>query len=301
MKRKEKPFVSVVIPVLNAEQYIDEVLTALERQTYNADFFETILVDNESTDETIPLAKEYDVELLINSRSKNPYISRNMGVKKAKGEIIAFLDVTCIPIPTWMEEGVKLIQKGADLVGGHIKFKYSSPPSIGEWYDSITFVNVKQYIEEENAAAGGNIFLSRKVWEFTGSFPEDRRSGADILWTKKATSMGYKLVFGEHVTVYYPARKLKGVLRKSFRVGIGHPKIWIEENLEFHRVAWRIVEGFLPPDSDKLQQRIRQRGQKVLEGKFILLWCIEYMSNTTRSFGRLLGLLKVYSDRLLSF
>lgn len=292
----EKPFVSVVIPVFNAEQYVDKTLMALMEQAYPRECFEVILVDNESDDNTVSLIEKYDVELLTNLRSKNPYISRNMGVERAKGEIIAFLDVTCTPDKKWMEEGVRLLVNGADLVGGRIEFTFSDSPTLGEWYDSITFCNVESSIAEYKRTVGGNLFIKRKVWKKTGPFPENSRSGSDILWTKRATSMGFKLTFGIDAVVYYPARGLKGVLQKCFRVGFGHPNHWMKENLEFYRMVWRIVEGFLPPDSDKLRQRIRQRGQKVLEDKFIQLWFIEYMSNTTRSIGRLIGLLKAYSD-----
>lgn len=93
MKSKLKPLISVVIPSFNHANLIQKALQSLIDQTYQN--WEAIIIDNHSTDETNKVLKRYkDTRikcLKINNRGVIAK-SRNLGIKIAKGEWIAFLD-----------------------------------------------------------------------------------------------------------------------------------------------------------------------------------------------------------------
>ena len=95
--------VSVIMPAYNAEDYIvDSILSAIN-QSY--DGVELIVIDDCSTDNTVLTVKERfndddRVKLIINSNNSGPGISRNNGIKTAKGRFIAFLDSDDI----WLSE-----------------------------------------------------------------------------------------------------------------------------------------------------------------------------------------------------
>lgn len=90
------PLVSVIIPMYNAEQYIEETLLSLKNQTFKS--FEVIIVDNASTDNSIFVAQKmssyFNRFLIIQSdyNSGGPAKPRNIGVEKSTAEYIAFLD-----------------------------------------------------------------------------------------------------------------------------------------------------------------------------------------------------------------
>lgn len=88
------PKVSVVIPVYNAEEYLDECLTSLQKQTLQE--IEIICVDDGSTDGSLEILNRYSEndERFIVIRQKNQYagVARNNGLKNAKGEYVIFLD-----------------------------------------------------------------------------------------------------------------------------------------------------------------------------------------------------------------
>lgn len=93
---KVEPLVSIIIPLYNAENYILETLESLKNQTY--DNIEVIIVDNASTDNSLSIAQKMSSDfkyfLIVKSEvnSGGPAKPRNIGINKASGEYIAFLD-----------------------------------------------------------------------------------------------------------------------------------------------------------------------------------------------------------------
>lgn len=88
MKRKIE--LNIIIPVYNEERDISECLSSLQKQSYKD--FEIIIVDDGSTDRTKEIVKKSKKAKLIEGEHKGPGFSRNLGAKKAKGEILIFVD-----------------------------------------------------------------------------------------------------------------------------------------------------------------------------------------------------------------
>ena len=89
------PVVSVVIPVYNAEKYIEETINSVLQQTFKD--FEIIAVDDCSTDNSLQILNalaEKDARIRVFKNEKNSRVAetRNFGVQHAKGEFIALLD-----------------------------------------------------------------------------------------------------------------------------------------------------------------------------------------------------------------
>lgn len=242
--------VSVIVPVYNNKRGITKFLKSLLNQNYNKDLFEIIIVDNGSTDGTVENIKQFDVTLLLeHNKLRSPYSARNRGIEKASGNIIALLDSTCIPKENWLSEGVRCFHKEkADIVGGNIIFRYDGKKTAAKMFDAITNVKMKQSIEERKIAKTGNLFIRREVFNIIGLFPEGIRSGGDVRWTRKASSAGFKIVFCKDASVNYPAKPLRKLIKKQWRVGLGQPGIWLEEgekNNNFILVLKRLLNRLL--------------------------------------------------------
>ncbi len=92
----QKPFISVVIPTYNSEEFITKTLETLCSQTYNN--YEVIVSDDGSTDNTVETARTVfdryghgENKILINSHEGSG-AARNKGIKSASGDWISFLD-----------------------------------------------------------------------------------------------------------------------------------------------------------------------------------------------------------------
>lgn len=91
---RKKPEISVIIPFLNVERYLDECIQSVLNQKEVS--LEIIMVDDGSTDGSVSIVKKYMKEhseiRLMHSNHRGPGGARNLGVKHAKGEFIAFVD-----------------------------------------------------------------------------------------------------------------------------------------------------------------------------------------------------------------
>ena len=90
----KRPLVSVVIPVYNCAEYIGECIDSVAEQTY--DNIEIIIVNDGSKDESEKIIKDkkkryYNI-LYYKQRNKGVSAARNLGINKARGEYITFVD-----------------------------------------------------------------------------------------------------------------------------------------------------------------------------------------------------------------
>lgn len=84
-------FVSIVIPTRNEEKNIETCLKSILNSDFPKDRFEILIIDGKSTDRTVEIASNYPVRIIQNPKYKiGP--AHNIGVKEAKGDIIAFTD-----------------------------------------------------------------------------------------------------------------------------------------------------------------------------------------------------------------
>ena len=80
-----KTKVSIIVPTLNEENCIENLLNSLQKQTYKG--FETIVVDGGSKDNTINIAKKYGARVIVKEKC-GEFESRNLGAEIARGNIL---------------------------------------------------------------------------------------------------------------------------------------------------------------------------------------------------------------------
>lgn len=86
------PLVSVLIPLYNAEQYIEDTIIRLKKQTYPN--IEVIIVDDHSTDKSLKIAQKYvseQVHVYVNPK-KGGNSARNYAFLQSRGEYVKFID-----------------------------------------------------------------------------------------------------------------------------------------------------------------------------------------------------------------
>ncbi|TLS51226.1 glycosyltransferase [Paenibacillus antri] len=101
-----KPRVTIVLPSYNRYPFNALCLRALEKQTVDLSTMQVILVDDASTDETRRLRHyrpPYPYQYVRNERVLGVARSRNVGLKRAKGDVLVFLDADMIPEPNYVK------------------------------------------------------------------------------------------------------------------------------------------------------------------------------------------------------
>src|SRR5690625_3677419 len=133
----KKPLVTIIIPVYNVEKYIAECLNSVIRQTYSN--IEVIIINDGSNDNSYEIiesySKKYNNLKIIDQENKGQSVARNVGLTKAKGKYIYFLDsddyikdITIENLVSKMEENnLDLIRFSAEVIyDKNIKYKPSN-------------------------------------------------------------------------------------------------------------------------------------------------------------------------------
>lgn len=113
----KQTFVSVIVPTYNRAYCLSRTIESVIEQTFED--WELIIVDNNSTDLTDEVLAGYtDNRIKIHKINNDGIIakSRNKGVKEARGKYLAFLDSDDWWMPTKLEESVRVLEAGKDLV-----------------------------------------------------------------------------------------------------------------------------------------------------------------------------------------
>lgn len=283
------PRVSVIVPVLNGAGHIERCLEALRAQSYPADRLELIVADNGSVDETRAHVRDHGVALVVERRMPSPYVARNAGIRRATGDVVAFTDSDCVPAKDWVERGVARLEAGADLVGGEVLFGFASRPSAAEIVDAVKNLDHERSIAERGVAKTGNLFVSRRVFDEIGLFAEDRRSGGDVAFTRRATGAGFSLVYAPDAVVEKPARRAAALARKQYRVGRGECRLWRERGAGSKEIAGRVLRSFGPPPLSYLRAQLARRGPMGWERRVLSVWLSCWAIGVVQGLGRLHG------------
>lgn len=158
--------VSVVIPAYNEERYIGECLESLMRQTVKPD--EIIVVDNNSTDNTVNIAKKYPVTI-IKEKEVGITATRNRGFDRAKYEIIIRTDADTILPPNWIKKIKKYFLDSKIIALSGPAYFYELPNVTNAYsisksaFDS--YRRVLRRILRSDFLHGPNFAIRRSVWE----------------------------------------------------------------------------------------------------------------------------------------
>jgi len=117
-KEKKAPLISVIMPCFNAEAFLKESVESVFNQSYSN--VELIVVDDGSTDNSFTLlnalTKTYPALTVLKQSNSGPYPARNLALKQAKGELIAFLDADDYWSPSFLEKLYSaLTENNADI------------------------------------------------------------------------------------------------------------------------------------------------------------------------------------------
>lgn len=198
------PIVSIVIPVYNGEAYLEETLNSALNQTLQK--FEIVIVDDSSTDAT-PFIIERYTELdpriryiRLESNSNLPAVPRNLGISKARGEFIAFLDSDDVWFPKKLERQISVLEANpsVSLVHSHLLGKRNSGSFIDllKIRDPALLRATHPEILLGNVIMCSSVVVRRSVLNEVGGFDEDPKLRAveDYeLWIRisKGNSIAY--------------------------------------------------------------------------------------------------------------
>lgn len=220
---------SIVIPVYNRPQEIDEILQSLTLQTYSN--FEVLLIEDGSDKTCVEVYEKYTSKLRIRyffKPNSGPGPSRNFGFENAQGDYFVVFDSDCILPPDYFQEVERAMKEThLDAWGGpdkgHENFTHLQKAMAFTMSATLTTGGIRG--SEKKSASfqprSFNMGMSRKVYEVTGGFKFDRFA-EDIELSIRIKSAGFKIVYIHNAFVYHKRRTtLKQFFWQVFNFGRG--------------------------------------------------------------------------------
>jgi len=206
---EEFPAISVLVAARNEELNIRNLLEALQLQDYPSERWETIILDDSSSDNTVGIVQEYLgqkqrlqlIEVGIPPNGVAPKKNAlTKGMTVAAGEIILVTDADCVPGPGWVSGMARQFSPEIDAVVGY------SPLSGGGISGAVgifdAFVNAVVSagsigLGYPTTAVGRNLSYRKRVWDAVGGFGStlEGASGDDDLMLQRIAAGGGRIVF----------------------------------------------------------------------------------------------------------
>lgn len=229
--------VSIIVPVYNSEKYIGSTLDSIINQDFNG--FEVIVIDDGSTDDSLriieeKLSKSAVAHEIIHQENSGVSSARNLGIEKAQGEYLVFVD------------------SDDYITGNHLS----------ELYNGETDFSLIQFIKKEGKKSSAPNYISKRLmscdefirmelnmqvpfnfWQLMYKasiindngirFNPDYIYGEDIEFALKALSFGNEVAISNEVTYYYIQHDESAIKTSEYR---RFEVVDIFENLaEFYR------------------------------------------------------------------
>ena len=255
MDTDNPPFISVIIPVKNAEHYLPQCLTSLNNLNYPKDKYEVIVSDSASTDRTKEIAISMGAKL-IEASGPSVCAGRNSGFKVARGAIIAFSDADCVMDKNWLFNAVKYFDdQKVVCVGGPSLIPEDETPfgkACGFIFSYSLFTGGSTYgrhfdeVREVKHNPGCNTIYRRSVLAKVMPVDERFTDGEDVIMNKQLQDLHCTFLFTPDTKLWHYRSSSPGRFwRQKIRYGMG--RVMISRACPELLNAMHIIVGFSIP------------------------------------------------------
>ncbi len=239
--------VAVAVSTYQRAHLLPDLVAALERQTLGIEEFEVVIADNGATDDTARVLAQLASHSPLNLRTvaadvnRGPAAGRNLAWRCAQAPIVAFTDDDCVPTPSWLEQGLQLME-GA---GHRVVVGRTAPPPEDEHLSRGPFSRTVR-VDDARFFPTCNAWFRRADLEAAGGFDEtfDEPAGEDTDLGLRVTEAGAVAMFGRDVLVHHPVRpsSFRATVRETLRWS-GIPRVIAlhpdRRDLLHHGVFWK--------------------------------------------------------------
>ena len=199
--------ITVIIPHLNQPEHLKRGLSALAEQQNVRRQIDVIVVDNGSKDMPNEICNQWPNTTLLRQETPGPGPARNLGISRAKGDILAFIDADCHAHPNWLAAIETAFENNETLViGGDVQVPFidADKPTQLESYERVFGFRNREYVASGYSGTG-NLAMRPEAFDHVGPFggiemAEDRD------WGLRATRLGIRTRYVADMIVYHPAR-----------------------------------------------------------------------------------------------
>lgn len=219
--------ISIIIPVYNEERYLRACLESIASQTVRPD--EVILVNNNSTDNSLKIAREFDFVRVVNEKKQGIIYARTRGFDSAKSEIIGRIDGDTILPNNWVARVKTFYKDGKHpktaLTGGGYFYNFRMRKLNGWIFGQLAY-RLNRLIAGFYILWGSNMAMPRSFWDEVKPdlcIRDDIHEDLDV--AIHLHKIGYHIHYQE-----------------SLRVGVALKRIWSDrDSVHKHMRRWPLT------------------------------------------------------------
>lgn len=194
--------VSVVTRSKNESKDIQNLFKALERQTVQP--IELIVVDNNSEDNSVKVAKELGFKVL----STDIYIpgkALNIGIAESQGDYVVLVSSHCIPTNSkWIENLVEPLLQDSSIAGAYGRQLPSISSTPNDIRDLYTIFGSESKLQTKDIFFhNANSVIRKSIW-VEAPFSNTATNIEDRIWAKDVLTKGYKIYYSATAAVFHP-------------------------------------------------------------------------------------------------
>lgn len=229
------PFVTVAMPCLNEEAYIEACIESVRAQDYPPDRLEILVADGGSIDATreivLRLAERDPRVRLIANPDRIQAAAMNLMIREAKGDVVVRMDVHCEYAADYVGKCVEALQRtGADNVGGaqRARAKTTFQRALCAALTSPLGVGGAKYRSADQEGFVDTVFLGafrKKIFEKVGLYDPKAVTNEDAELNQRILAAGGKLFLSKDIVVhYFPRDSFKALSRQYWKYGMGRAR-----------------------------------------------------------------------------
>lgn len=208
--------VSVIICTYNNVKCLKKAILSLVDQTLDQNLYELLVVDNNSSDETISQVGSFQHKFshlkirLIKELKQGLGYARNNGLVSSKGEYVAFMDDDAMADRCWLEKAVKIMEdsKLKPMAAGGVILPFyeeKKPDWFKDSYETRSWGEKERFLEGRESLSGSNMIIRRVEAIKYGGFDNKVGMKGDYLSVGEETSLFERIRnnIGENNIFYY--------------------------------------------------------------------------------------------------
>lgn len=241
MNNRKRLRVSIVIPVYNEVDHLAACLAAIATQTVQP--YEVIVVDNNSTDDSALIARQFPFVRLIRETRQGVVYARDTGFRAAGGEIIGRIDADTIIDTDWV---ATLRQLFADHKLGAVSGKVAYQDVVAARFvgrvDLFWRRRMARLLSSEVALQGANMAIRRATWQaIQAHVCHQAGMHEDFDIAIHANQSGWQVRFDEHLKASVCYRQADYSLRQFSNYALISPRTYLRHGLKSGRHMYQVV------------------------------------------------------------
>jgi glycosyltransferase involved in cell wall biosynthesis len=233
------PYISVIIPIYNAEKTLEKCLHAIFNSRYQN--FEVLVVDDGSKDNSLKIANSFPCNILKLKHNQGASVARNWGAKNTKGDILLFIDSDIVIKSDTLTQFVDSLKSYPAVFG-----IYSQKPGVDGllslYQNFYAHKSIKETKELTSMFYSYCAAIKKEIFDKVGGFDESwvRATFEDVEFGIRVTEKGHQIYLNKDIRViHYNNYTIRGFIKNYFYKSLDLSKFMFgKKRLTLNNEGW---------------------------------------------------------------